>query len=300
MQAGQDCVNSICCSCWTEGCGLDPVFGTCADCLECVAMPLEYCADLIWCFGSPLAFPLVFCFSAEPENSSQPQGRGGGWDITMLSAPVRNPVMCCFACLCPCPGQWVARRQALHGDMTKYKLWQGYHDGPQCFARVCPGAPITIQSGTYGEDKCPEVFLCLEVCCLGGINSVCCAHGVTRRVIQEEYHLGSDPTEIRVDKCVDCFETIMACCCNCAMCLSCASCLVGCCATGSEGAQECSGEGLRAARACFEIGMIIWRGIQSVKIIAMGCMTAQQARHLHNHAPPPPQAPVQQKMKGRS
>ena len=300
MDAGQGCVNAICCDCWTNGCGLDGVFGTIADCLECAAGPLEYCADVIWCFGSPLAFPIVFCFSAEPQNSEQPQGPGGGWDITMLQSPVRNPLMCCFATLCPCCGQWVARREALHGDMSKYKLWQGQHDGPQCCARACPSAPITIRSGTYGEDKCPEAFLCLEVCCLGGIYSVCCAHNVTRRLVREEYGLGDDATEIRVTKCVDCFGTIMRACCHCALCLRCSSCLVGCCAPGSDGAQECSGDGARAARACFRIGMIIWRGIMSVKLIAMGCMTAQQSTHLHNHDAGVPQAPTMQKMEGRT
>ena len=294
MQAGQDCVGGICCNCWTEGCGLDGAFGHCADCLEFAAGPVEYCADLIWCFGSPLAFPLVFCFSPEPQNSEQPQGPGGGWDVAMLQTPMRKPVHCCFGTTCPCCAQWLARREALHGDMTKYKLWQGFYDGPQCCARACPGAPITIEAGTYGEDKCPEAFLCLEVTCLGGISSVCCAHGVTRRLVKQEYNLGEDPTEIRVNKCTDFFGTIMHACCQCAMCLRCASCLVGCCAPESEGAQECSGEGARAARACFRIGVILWRGIQSVKLIAMGCMVAQQSNHLRNHGEP--QAPVKEEM----
>ena len=78
--------------------------------------------------------------------------------------------------------------------MSKYKLWQGYHDGPQCMARRCPGAPITIEAGTYGEQNCPEAFLCLEVWCAAGIWSMCCAFDVTRRMVREERGLGKDPT----------------------------------------------------------------------------------------------------------
>ena len=67
-------------------------------------------------------------------------------------------------------------------------------------------------------------------------------------------------------------------------CTSCTACLVGCCAPDSEGAQECSGEAGRAARACFSIAHTIWRGIMSTKVIAMGCMVAQQFHEIENSA----------------
>lgn len=217
MDLARGCVEASCPDCWKEGCGLDGACGACADCLETVNPFLEYCADAIWILGSPLAFPCIFLFSPSPENEEQPQGPGGGWAITMMSTPCRRPLACCFATACPCAAQWMARHKALDGDMTKYKLWQGYHDGPQCLARRCPGAPITIQSGTYGEQNCPHAFLCLEVTCLGCYYSACCSHNVTRRYIREQRGLGKDPTEIRQEKCVGFFGTIMRQCCMCAM-----------------------------------------------------------------------------------
>jgi hypothetical protein len=347
MEMARGCVDASCCDCWTGGCGLDGCFGQCADCLEAVNPCMELVADSIWILGSPLAFPIVFCFNPDPENSEQSQGPGGGWQLDMMGTPCRRPFVCCAATACPCAAQWYARRQALQGDMTRYKLWQGYHDGPQCLARRCPSAPITIESGTYGEQSCPHAFLCLEVTCLGCIYSPCCAHDVTRRLVREERGLGKDPTEIRLDKCVGFFGRIMRYCCACAMyvfnftsfvnreerrerdgggkqqlrtnenvifpymsltvndslllllfshvrrCTWCCSCLIGVCASDSGGAQECSGEAGRASRACFSIARTLWRGIMSTKVIAMGCMVAQQ----HHELTAGPEAPPkQQKM----
>jgi hypothetical protein len=59
-------------------------------------------------------------------------------------------------------------------------------------------------------------------------------------------------------------------CCFCAT-----SCLVKVCATDSGPAQECAGEGGRAARACCRIAHIIWKGIIWTRVIGMGCMTTQ-------------------------
>jgi hypothetical protein len=148
-----DCVDNICCDCWTEGCGLDGCFGIVADGLETINPAMEYVADVIWICGSPLAFPIVFCFP--PGEETEPPG--GGWQMSMMQTPLKRPLQCCCFTLLPCCGQWYMRYKLLQGDMTKYKLWQGYHDGPHCLARRCPGAPCTIESGTYGEDKCPHV-----------------------------------------------------------------------------------------------------------------------------------------------
>ena len=131
MDLARGCVDASCPDCWKEGCGLDGAFGQCADCLEAVNPCMEYFADSIWILGSPLAFPCIFFFSPDPENQDQSQGPGGGWQITMMSAPCKKPLTCCFATACPWCAQWMARYRALGGDMTKYKLWQGYHDGPQ-------------------------------------------------------------------------------------------------------------------------------------------------------------------------
>lgn len=166
-------VNNNCPQFVQDGCGLDPCCGACAQCLETVTPAVEWFSDMIWIFGSPLAFPIIFCFDPETNDS-------GGWQISMLQSPTRRPLECCLSTLCcPC-AQWYLRYKALGGDMTKYKLWQGRHDGPQCCARRCEGAPITIQSGTYGEQNCPHAFLCLEVTCLAGMWSICCAHGKSK------------------------------------------------------------------------------------------------------------------------
>ena len=136
-----ECVDSICCDCWTEGCGLDGCFGLVADGLEVINPVMEFAADAIWLCGSPLAFPLIFFFDQGPETDPP----GGGWQLPMIETPCRSALKCCFYTVCcPC-GQWYMRRQLLEGDMSKYKLWQGYHDGPHCCARRCPGAPITIR-----------------------------------------------------------------------------------------------------------------------------------------------------------
>lgn len=266
-------VNNNCPQFVQDGCGCDMCCGKCADCLEVTTPCVEWFADLIWVLGSPLAFPFIFCFDPETNET-------GGWAISMLQAPCRRPIECCCFSLFPPCGQWYMRRQVLGGDMTKYKLWQGQHDGPHCCARRCPGAPITIQSGTYGEKDCPNCFLCLEVWCLAGVWSVCCAFDVSRRVIKEERGLGDDPTEIRQRKCVAWFSNIAHHCAGIACCACICGCCIQLCAQDSEGAQDLGGELQRASRACWSIVHTIWRGIYSVKVIAIGCMSAQMEHEI--------------------
>jgi len=271
MDGAQNCVSNNCCDCWKEGCGCNAVFGVVADGLEAVNPCMEWTADLIWILGSPLAFPIVFCFGSDPESDPP----GGGWQIPMIMTPIKTPLRCCFYTACAPCGQWWLRKKLLNNDMTKYKLWQGYHDGPHCLATRCPNAPITIKAGTYNEHKCPNTFLAAEVCCLGCAFSVCCSSDVNRRMMKDERNLGNDPLENRVNNCIGFFAQIMHHLYCCGMCTCCASCLIGCCAPNSEGAQECSGEGGRAARACFSCAHTCFRGIWSVKMIAMGCMSSQ-------------------------
>lgn len=291
QDGASDCLSGVCCDCWTEGCGpMDACFAGTADGLEMLNPIMEYVADLIWCLGSPLAFPLVFCFQAPRPDDMDPPG--GGWYLPMIDAPLARPLCCCCGMtLCAPCGQFYLRRRLLDGDMTRYRLWQGMHDGPHCLARRCPGAPITIQSGTYGEQNCPHAFLAAEVCCLGGCWSVCCAFDVNRRLIkQERTYLKDDPTEIRVNKCIGFFSALASKLCMLGCCVCVTSMCIGCCASESEGAQECSAAGQRAGGACRSCARTCWRGIWSVKVIAMGCMSTQMDVELKKGGPPQPKA----------
>jgi hypothetical protein len=263
-------ISNNCCQCWLGGCGLNGTFGAIADCLELVTPVAEQIGNIIWIFGSPLAFPIIFCFPSAPHTAES-----SGYEISMIEAPVRHPCICAASTIClPC-GQWYVRRAVLNYDMTKYKLWQGYHDGPHCFARYCDGAPITIRSGTYGEQNCPNLFLCLEVSVLGCYWSSCCSFDVSRRYQREERGLSIDPTEQRHRSCIDFFSRIMHHCCMLGMCVGCSSYCVGLCSPDSVGAQECAGDGGRAARACCRIAHILWKGIMWTRVIGIGCMTTQ-------------------------
>uniref|UniRef100_A0A7S4SQV2 Uncharacterized protein n=1 Tax=Ditylum brightwellii TaxID=49249 RepID=A0A7S4SQV2_9STRA len=258
-----------------EGCICDPCLNLCTTCLECITPGCDILAESIWCLGSPIAFPIIFCFSPDPYTNES-----SGWSISMLRAPCVHPFTCCFVSLCiPC-GQWFVRRRALGGDMSRYKLWQGYHDGPQCCARICPNAPITIEAGTYGEQDCPNAFLCLEVTCLGGVCSPCCAFNASRQYMKEDRGLGTDPTEARQEKCADFFSQIansisqVACCCCCASWI-----LQLCCASQSEDAEELSDATRNFSRALRSIAHTCYRGIWSTRMVAIGCMSAQMVHH---------------------
>ena len=71
MDIANNCIGDNCCDCWKDGCGCNQCFGVVADCLETVNPCMEYVAQIIWCFGSPLAFPIgmfltdgvSYCFS---------------------------------------------------------------------------------------------------------------------------------------------------------------------------------------------------------------------------------------------
>jgi hypothetical protein len=135
----------------------------------------------------------------------------------------------------------------------------------------------------------------MEVTCLGGIYSTCCAFDVSRRMVKQERNLLDDPTEVRVNSCVRFFSQIAHSLCMLGCCVGICACLVGCCAPDSGGAQECSGEAGRAGRSCRECAMTCWRGIWSVKVIAMGCMSAQMDYEMA-HAQPLSQKPIRQVM----
>lgn len=58
---------------------------------------------------------------------------------------------------------------------------------------------------------------------------------------------------------------------------------MGCCAPDSEGAQELSSEAGRCSRACWSIAHTIWKGMWSVKLLGLGCMTAQMLYELEHN-----------------
>ena len=171
--------NAMCCDWWTEGCGCGGSCAAVGEFLDVFSPCFETAGTVLFALAGPWAFPLVFCFPADDADSS-------GWKVSVLQAPCVRPCSCCFASICmPC-GQFEVRRRALGGDLGRYKLWQGYHDGPHCCAVVCPSMPITIEAGTYNEASCPALFLCCEVTCLGGACSPCCAFDVSRRLMRDE------------------------------------------------------------------------------------------------------------------
>ena len=115
--------------------------------------------------------------------------------------------------------------------------------------------------------------------------------------MKDERNLGDDPTEVRVNDCIGFFSRLARQCFMLGCCVCLASCLIGICAPDSAGAQECAGEGGRAARSCRSCAYTCWKGIWSVKIIAMGCMSAQMDYEIKagqplDHRP----VPVTQKM----
>mmetsp|Transcript_7334 Transcript_7334/g.9103 ORF Transcript_7334/g.9103 Transcript_7334/m.9103 type:complete len:219 (-) Transcript_7334:1547-2203(-) len=200
----------------------------------------------------------------------------------MMQAPLKAPLVCCTNSLCmPC-GQFYMRKYViLNGDMSKYKLWQGRHDGPRFLAKYCQGAPCTIEAGTHGEQNCPNAFLCAEVTCLGcGLCSPCCAFDVNRDIMKEEHSLGTDPVEARFEKCQGFFGELMSCAACSACFLRCFACTLGNIAVDSIGAQELSGEAHRLSTACARLSRICFHGMVSVKILAIGCMSSQM---VHEH-----------------
>lgn len=261
------------------GCACNTCMATCADGLECITPVAEQSARILCCLGSPLAFPIIFCFDPDPHTQES-----SGWNVGMMQAPSKAPVICCFNTLCmPC-GQFHMRKYViLDGDMSKYKLWQGKHDGDHFLARFCKGAPFTIEAGTHGEQKCPHLCLCAEVSCLGcGLCSPCCAFYVNREIMMEQRSLDIDPVEARFDKCQGFFGELMACAACTSCCLNCFSCCLGNIATESAGAQELSEEARRLGNACGRLSRICFHGLVSVKIMAIGCMSSQMV-HEYRH-----------------
>ncbi|KAF5841004.1 hypothetical protein DUNSADRAFT_14711 [Dunaliella salina] len=90
------------------------------------------------------------------------------WNTPLMSTFPERPGYCCYATWCSCCASWQLRKQALHGDMSRYICCNGF----------CPC------SGRMGEQSAPECCLCLEVV-------LCFAASVasTRWMIQDELRL---------------------------------------------------------------------------------------------------------------
>jgi len=252
--------------------------------MDCIAPFAELLGKIVGCFASPCAWPLVYCFQADGD-------LGRPWDVQMEYAPCKQPHVCCCSMCCVWCMQFEVRRMVLDKDMSKYKLFQGYYDGPYGCARWKPSLPFTLTAGTYGDAGSP-LFLALEVC-------LCpfCAFDVSREYQREDRALGYDPTEIRVDKCLEFFRCIAELCLCCGFCVACVGCCAGCC-LGEKDVEQSS---YRLGGACLNIAQGIIRGMRWVIRIATACMSAQMC---HEHKLPKPDvqkprimgAPEQQSM----
>mmetsp|Transcript_19428 Transcript_19428/g.54306 ORF Transcript_19428/g.54306 Transcript_19428/m.54306 type:complete len:271 (-) Transcript_19428:1711-2523(-) len=120
------------------------------------------------------------------------------WITPLMSTFPTRPGYCCYATWCCYCASWQLRKQALHGDMSRYICCNG----------LCPC------SGRMGEQSAPGCCLCLEVV-------LCFAQSVasTRWMIQDELRL-------QTTKCDNCIIGTMialqylACLCHIAACIT--------------------------------------------------------------------------------
>mmetsp|Transcript_87957 Transcript_87957/g.188684 ORF Transcript_87957/g.188684 Transcript_87957/m.188684 type:complete len:279 (+) Transcript_87957:1-837(+) len=231
--------------------------------MDTCAEPAEFLGKVVGCFASPIAFPLVYCFPAEGD-------LGPPWAVSMEEAMLKQPVVCCCSLCCANCVQFWVRRRVLNDDMSKYKCFQGLRDGPYCLATCKPELPFTFVAGTYGEQDCPSMCLCVEV-------TLCtfCAFQASREFQRNDRGLGVDPTEVRVYRCLDFFGQLAHCLCCVGCCLKCGGCCVECCLGQVEGAQDFADSSQRLGNALLHIAHGIRRGMHWVIVIATGCMSAQ-------------------------
>eukprot|EP00198_Chlamydomonas_reinhardtii_P007928 XP_001697265.1 predicted protein [Chlamydomonas reinhardtii] len=98
------------------------------------------------------------------------------WQLDLMQTCTKRPGFCCYAMWCGYCASYGLRKQALHGDLSRYLCCNG----------MCPC------SGRMGERKCPGFCLCMEVSC-------CFAQSVatTRWMIQDEL-------QVETTKCDNC------------------------------------------------------------------------------------------------
>jgi len=270
MEEAYDTATSCCgggdgCSlpcCGGEGGG---AMGFFIECMTSTEDGMRCLSKTFGSFASPLAFPCIYCFSPEDDGN-----HGREWDVRMEMGPCRKPHICCCSCILPCCTQWWVRRQVLENDMSRYKCCQGHMDGPYCCAVCKEGLPFTFEAGSYGESTCPDLCLCLEAWCCTYL-----AFQISRIVIREDRGLKKDPSEVRVDKCLDFFGSIAAALCCAGCCLQCCACCL-CAAGQGDAADATSGLG----GACMHMSGQIVEGMRWVMFIAMGCMSSQMMHEM--------------------
>lgn len=249
-------------------CAVDGFIG----CVESCTEAINCIGSIAAIFASPLAFPCIFLFPSEREDNY-----GNEWDVAMLRAPCAHPCMCCFAMVLPPCAQMYLRSRVLDGDMSKYKCCQGYMDGPYCCAACHPKLPFTFEAGKYGERQCPWCCLCIEThCCL------LTSFEVSRGYQRQERFLKMDPTEVRVDNCLEFFGTIADMC----ACASCCACCCGCACQCCCGMQEEGDAMLNLSAAMANLARSIYRGMMYTIYIAMCCMSAQMCHEAGLPIPP--------------
>eukprot|EP00929_Paragymnodinium_shiwhaense_P102877 TRINITY_DN66104_c0_g1_i2.p1 TRINITY_DN66104_c0_g1~~TRINITY_DN66104_c0_g1_i2.p1 ORF type:complete len:317 (-),score=43.93 TRINITY_DN66104_c0_g1_i2:361-1311(-) len=258
-----------CCGPCLKGCADQSCMETTADIMDECSQFMELLGKIAGIFASPFAWCCVYLCPADEENPGRP------WDVSMEGAICYNPhIFCCNFC-CPCLIQYYVRRKVLDGDMSRYICFQGRRDGNYCLAAMCPGKglPFTFTAGTYGEQNCPDGYLCMEATCC-----TVCAFEVSREEQREPRLLQRDPTETRVDRCLDFWGSVADCLCCCACCLTCFSCCLKCC-VDSEGSDDLAESSQRLGNSCHRLAHAIVQGMRWVITIAMGCMSAQVCRH---------------------
>jgi len=120
------------------------------------------------------------------------------WKTGLMASPCADPLCCCAALWCGCCTSWFMRNKAMHGSLEGYTCCNG--------AFPC--------SGKCGESSCPEMCLCLEVCCCFGTSVA-----VTRWMIQDELHIQNTQCDNCIIGTMICFQQL-ACICNVIACLT--------------------------------------------------------------------------------
>jgi len=260
-----------CCTCFSLGgaCLGPDCFENTATCMDALSEYTELLGRVIGCLVGPWCFPIVYCFPTSDDLG------GREWDVKMEYACLKQPhVCCCSLCCLPCT-QFGVRYKVLDDDLSRYKCFQGRADGPYCLAVCKPELPFTFEAGTIGDAGNP-LCLCLEVACCP-----LCAFNVSREVQRDDRGLGYDPTEIRVNNCLNFFGQIAQMCFCAGCCLKCAGCCAGCC-LGEDDFAESSD---RLGNACINVAHGIWRGMRWIILISTACMSAQMT---HEAALPKP------------
>eukprot|EP00930_Biecheleria_cincta_P015384 TRINITY_DN12860_c0_g1_i1.p1 TRINITY_DN12860_c0_g1~~TRINITY_DN12860_c0_g1_i1.p1 ORF type:complete len:376 (-),score=41.20 TRINITY_DN12860_c0_g1_i1:485-1612(-) len=275
----------------------------CADCLFAAAPLAEFLGQVMGTMLSPCVWPAVYCFRGDGD-SDRP------WAVGMEHAPCHQPRVCCCSVCCPQGTQFAVRHAVLDRSMADYKCFQGYLDGPYCLAVCSPNLPFTFKAGSYG-DKGNACCLLLEVCCCPFISLQ-----ASREHQRFSRGLGHDPTEIRVEQCLNFFSCLADCCLCFGLGLRCIDCCAGCCLerpidialrdvmrtpSNVEPRRTYQESSERLGAACVYMAYGLIRGMHWILCIATCCLSAQM---YHQAQQPKPArkaqivgAPLQHEMK---